>query len=181
MNTKQQISSKKIALASLLVAVAVVGGTFSIPVFMAKCSPVQHLVNVISAMLLGPWYAVAMAFVASVLRILLGTGSILAFPGSMCGAFLAGLLVQLGKKEWFAYLGELVGTGLIGAVLSFPIATFFMGREVALFAFVVPFSISSLGGVVFGFFFLRVLKSTKVLDHWEEILDENEMKRSDKS
>ena len=73
-------NTKKIALAGVLCAVAVVGSMFSFPVFGSKCAPVQHMVNVLCAVLLGPWYGVAVAFVASLLRNLLGLGSLMAFP-----------------------------------------------------------------------------------------------------
>ena len=68
-------NTKKIALAGVLCAVAVVGSMFSFPVFGSKCAPVQHMVNVLCAVLLGPWYGVAVAFVASLLRNLLGLGN----------------------------------------------------------------------------------------------------------
>ena len=48
-------NTKKLALAGLLCAVAVVGSMFSFPVFGSKCAPVQHMVNVVSGVLLGPW------------------------------------------------------------------------------------------------------------------------------
>ena len=82
---------RKLTIAGVLVAVAVVGSLFSIPVFGAKCSPVQHMVNVLGAVLLGPGYAVGMAFAAALIRNLLGLGSLLAFPGSMIGALLCGV------------------------------------------------------------------------------------------
>ena len=51
----------KLVLAGILVAVAVAASSFSIPVGVTKCLPVQHLVNVLAAVLLGPWYGVIMA------------------------------------------------------------------------------------------------------------------------
>ena len=60
-NTKIQ----KLALAGVFCAVAVVGSMFSFPVFGSKCAPVQHMVNILCAVLLGPWYGVGVAFVAS--------------------------------------------------------------------------------------------------------------------
>ena len=44
--------ARKVTLAGLLVAVAVVGSTFSFPVFSSKCAPVQHMVNILCAVLL---------------------------------------------------------------------------------------------------------------------------------
>lgn len=76
-------SIRKLTIAGVLVAVAVVGSLFSIPVLGAKCSPVQHMVNVLGAVLLGPWYALGMGFAAALIRNVLGLGSLLAFPGSM--------------------------------------------------------------------------------------------------
>ena len=45
---------KKLAAAGLLCAVAVVGSLFSFPVFASKCAPVQHMVNILCAVFLGP-------------------------------------------------------------------------------------------------------------------------------
>ena len=49
-------SAKKLALAGMFCAVAVVGSVFSFPVFGSKCAPVQHMVNILCAVLLGPYY-----------------------------------------------------------------------------------------------------------------------------
>ena len=58
----------KLAIAGILIAVAVVGSTLSFPVLGSKCAPVQHMVNVFCAVLLGPWYGLAVAFLASLIR-----------------------------------------------------------------------------------------------------------------
>ena len=109
---------KKLTVTAILAAVAVVGSLFSFPVFGSKCAPVQHMVNILCAVTVGPWWALAQAFIASLIRNLLGLGSPLAFPGSMCGALLGGLLYKYGKKLPFAYIGEVVGTGILGGMLS---------------------------------------------------------------
>lgn len=150
--------TKKLVIAGVLTALAVAGSLISIPVGASKCSPVQHLVNVVSAVMLGPSYSFLMAFVAALLRNILGLGTLFAFPGSMCGALLAGLMYKRSKKLYLALAGELVGTGIIGAVLTYPIATFIMGKETALFAMVIPFSISSFGGVIISALILYALK-----------------------
>ena len=82
----KKINVQKMCIAGILCAVAVVGSLFSFPIFGSKCAPVQHLVNVICAVLLGPWYGLVVAFLASLLRNLFALGSLLAFPGSMFGA-----------------------------------------------------------------------------------------------
>ena len=84
----QTFSIKKTALAGMLVALTVALSGFSIPIGASKCFPIQHLVNVLAGVFLGPVYGVSMAFCVSLIRNILGTGSLLAFPGSMVGAFL---------------------------------------------------------------------------------------------
>ena len=101
---------KKLALAGVLCAVAVVGSLFSFPVFGSKCSPVQHMVNILCAVLLGPTYGVSAAFVTSLVRNLLGLGSLMAFPGSMFGALLCGLVYAKTKNILGTLLGEVYGT-----------------------------------------------------------------------
>ena len=143
--------TKKIALAGVLCAVAVVGSMFSFPVFGSKCAPVQHMVNILCAVLLGPWYGVAVAFVASLLRNLLGLGSLMAFPGSMCGALLCGIVYHKTKNLLATLAGEVFGTGIIGGLLAWPVAVFLMGKaagDIAFYAYVVPFLVSTVGGSI---------------------------------
>ena len=158
-------NTKKLVLASVLIAIAVFGSTFSFPVFASKCSPVQHLVNVLAAVTLGPYYSLFTAFIAALLRNIFGLGTLLAFPGSMCGAFLAGLLYKKFKNIFSALFGEIFGTGIIGGILAYPIALFIMGnKSAALFGYVIPFLISTIGGCVIASILLIALKNTKVLD-----------------
>ena len=144
-------STKKLAIAGILCAVAVVGSMFSFPVFGSKCAPVQHMVNILCAVFLGPWYGVGAAFVASLLRNLLGLGSLLAFPGSMCGALLCGVAYWKSKNLPVTLAAEVFGTGIIGGLLSYPIAIAFMGKaagDIAFYAYVVPFLVSTVGGSI---------------------------------
>ena len=160
-----QTNTRKLALTALFAAVAVVGSMFSIPVFGSKCAPVQHMVNILCAVLLGPWYGLAAAFIASLIRNLLGLGTLLAFPGSMCGALLAGLLYRHFRALPAACVGEVVGTGLIGGMLAFPVAALLMGNSAAgLFTFVIPFLISTVGGTIIAAVLLAALSRTKVLE-----------------
>ncbi|MDF2986624.1 MAG: thiW protein [Eubacterium sp.] len=155
---------KKLSLAGLLVAVAVVGSTFYFPVGVSKCMPVMHMVNVLGGVLLGPWYAVGIAFVTSCIRLIAGTGTLLAFPGSMAGALLCGLLYRKFGNTVSAFLGEVIGTGIIGAVLAYPVATLFLAKQAALYGFILPFSISSIGGAAISSVLIIALKRTKAID-----------------
>lgn len=164
---------KKLTITAIFAAIAVVGSLFSFPVFGSKCAPVQHLVNILCAVTVGPWWGLAQAFTASVIRNLLGLGSPLAFPGSMCGALLGGLLYRYGKKLPFAYLGEVFGTGILGGMLSYPVAYFVMGNQAAaIFTFVVPFLISTCGGTILAIVLTMPLKKTGVLGKMKESLEQ---------
>ena len=99
------MKSRKLALAGILCALAILGSFLSIPVLGSKVAPVQHIVNVLGAVILGPWYALGIAFVSSVLRNLLAIVTLMAFPGSMFGAFLAGLGYNYSKMLTFAFVG----------------------------------------------------------------------------
>ena len=159
-------NTKKIALAGVLCAVAVVGSMFSFPVFGSKCAPVQHMVNVLCAVLLGPWYGVAVAFVASLLRNLLGLGSLMAFPGSMCGALLCGIVYHKTKNLLATLAGEVFGTGIIGGLLAWPVAVFLMGKaagDIAFYAYIVPFLVSTVGGSIIAGVVLIALEKNSTL------------------
>lgn len=168
----KKINIKKLTLTAVFAAIAVVGSLFSFPVFGSKCAPVQHLINILCAVFLGPWWGVAAAFISSLIRNLTGLGTLLAFPGSMCGALLAGLGYQWFKKLPFAYFGELIGTALIGGMLSYPIAAFVLGNDkAALFTFVIPFLISSAGGTVIAVIITMSLKKAGLLGRMKDSLE----------
>lgn len=164
----------KLCTAAFLTALAVVGSLFSFPFLGAKCSPVQHLVNILSGVYLGPWWAMGSAFCASLIRNLLGWGSPMAFPGSMIGAFLSGVMFHwvLGGKGLAvrltgAYGGELIGTSVLGAMVAYPVALLIMGNEKAtLFGFVIPFFISCAVGTAAAAVIVTSLKTSKLLDRF---------------
>ena len=160
----KNVNVRKLALAGILVAVGIVCSPLSIPVGASKCAPIQHFINILGGVFLGPGYAVGMAFVTSLLRNLMGTGTLLAFPGSMCGALLCGILYRYGKHLPFAYGGELFGTSVIGGLLSYPIATLIMGSQTAVFSFVIPFFVSSCGGTIIAAVLVTTMKKMKVFD-----------------
>lgn len=158
------MNNKKLVTSALFVALGTVTGSlFYIPFLGGKMFPIQHFLNVASAVILGPWYAVANAFLISLLRNIMGTGSLLAFPGSMVGALLAGLAYKQTKKVVLSVVGEIIGTGFLGAIIAYPIATLIMGKKVALFAFVFPFSLSCIGGAIIALVFLKVPVINKLI------------------
>ena len=148
---------KKLALCGLLCALGVVGSTFSIPVFASRCCPMQSIVNVVGAVLLGPGYAVGVGFVISLLRNLMG------------GALMAGLFYRQCKKLWAACLGECFGTGILATISAWPIATLIMGQECAMFTYLVPFLTTAVCGSIIGGVFLFALERTGALKEMRSI------------
>lgn len=155
------MKTKKLTISAMFVAIGILtGAVIYIPVGASKCMPVQHAINVICAVLLGPTYAVLTAFCISLGRNLLGTGTLLAFPGSMIGAFLSAIVYKYTKNKLGAVIGEVFGTGILGALVAIPIAHLLMGKSVGALFFVFPFFLSSFGGAVIAYI---ILKSSEVL------------------
>jgi len=147
---------RTIAYSAILIAFGVVGGYFIyFPIGASKCTPVQHIINVLAAVLLGPGYPVLTAFCISVIRNILGTGTLLAFPGSMVGAFLAGLLYKKTNSKIAAAAGEIFGTGILGAIIAWPIAKFLLNSDAAAFFFVGPFLLNTTVGSIIAFLILK--------------------------
>lgn len=163
------MKTKKMTVCAMFIAIGVLAGNLIyIPIGASKCFPIQHTVNVLSAVLLGPYYGVLNAFCISLLRNFLGTGSLLAFPGSMIGALLAGLVYKATKNKLFAAFGEVFGTGILGGLLALPVSRFVLGTQSGAFVYVVSFLISSTGGSVIAWL---MLKSSEVLKLGKSIRD----------
>ena len=101
--------------------------------------PMAHLINITAAVLLGPVDAFIVAVLIGIIR-MCGMGiPPLALTGAVFGATLSGILYKVSKgKIWAAVLGEIIGTGIIGAVVSYPVMTYICGREGLTWLFYVP-------------------------------------------
>lgn len=166
-------STKKLTIAAFFVAIGVVFSFVNIPIGLAKCYPIQHMVNLLGAVFLGPIYSVLVAFCISLIRNISGTGSLMAFPGSMVGAFLAGMLFYKTYKISLAFIGEVVGTGIIGALIAYPVARFLLGKEMAIFGMVIPFSVSTIGGSIIALVIILSIKNTALAKYFDFERDRN--------
>lgn len=166
-------SVQKLAIAGVFCALAVVGSMFlTFPVFGSKCAPVQHMVNVLCAVFLGPWYGLATAFVASLLRNLLGWGSLLAFPGSMCGALLCGLVYWKTKNLPATLIAEVLGTGILGGLAAYPVAKELMGLTPETYTvYIVPFLISTAAGSILAGLLVYALQKNGALKAMQSALE----------
>ena len=170
---KQSDTVKKLAMAGVLTAVAVVGSLLSFPIFGSKCAPVQHMVNILAAVVLGPGWGVGIAFCASLLRNLLGLGSLMAFPGSMFGALICGLVYQKTQNIPATLIGEVFGTSVLGGLTAYPVAVFLMGKSaagLAFYAYVIPFLVSTAGGAVISGVLIYSLKKANILAGMQEAM-----------
>ena len=166
-------SVQKLAIAGVFCALAVVGSMFlTFPVFGSKCAPVQHMVNVLCAVFLGPWYGLATAFVASLLRNLLGWGSLLAFPGSMCGALLCGLVYWKTKNLPATLIAEVLGTGVLGGLAAYPVAKELMGLTPETYTvYILPFLISTAAGSILAGILVFALQKNGALKSMQSALE----------
>jgi energy coupling factor transporter S component ThiW len=153
-------NTRKVAQAVILVAIGVALSPFtSFPIGIAKVNPTQHLVNLLGAVLLGPWWAMTIAAIIGLIRNALGVGTLLAFPGGMIGALLAGLLYRGTRNVYAAAGGEIVGTGVLAALVSgWLVAPFLMGTTMPIVVLLASFLGSTILGTVLGVLALKLLE-----------------------
>lgn len=157
---------RRLVLAAMFAAIATALGPLSIPVGYTKVAPLQHTVNAIAGVFLGPWYAAAAALVTATLRYNLHVGTIFAFPGSPFGALVVGYAYRLLRNDAAALL-EPIGTGLIGATVAWwMFQPMVPASHHTLGWFMVAFLSSSIPGAVIGFIVLRALRRVPALRTW---------------
>jgi len=163
---------KKALAAGILAGTGVALSFVSIPVGPTRCFPFQHSINVIAGVLLGPFWAVGAAFTTSLIRNMMGTGSLFAFPGSMFGAFLVGMAGRYlhGRHKLFSAVAEPVGTGIIGAWVSAAMVAPLTGASVSFAFFAFSFLTSSLPGAAIGAAVLYSLEKRSVISRFEDIM-----------
>ena len=169
---KNMNRTQKLCLAAVLCAVAVAGSLLYFPIAGSKCAPVQHMVNILCAVFLGPWYGLAAAFAASLLRNLLGWGSLLAFPGSMCGALLCGLVWWKTRNLPATLTAEVLGTGVLGGLAAYPVAKELMGlTPEAYTVYIIPFLISTAAGSILAGALVYALQKSGALRSMQSALE----------
>ena len=63
-----KLNIRKLAVAGMMTAVGVALSGFYIPIGVSKCFPIQHLLNVLAGVFLGPSYALGFAFCTAFIR-----------------------------------------------------------------------------------------------------------------
>ncbi len=149
MKENSSVDIKTLVIVGIFIATGIVlSPLLVIPLGFAKAFPIQHMINVFIGVFFGVYYNVGSAFCLSTIRNLLGTGTLLAYPGSMFGAFLSAYAYKKTNSVLWACVGEVVGTGIIGGYVAYLIAAFVLGSKLGAMALIIPFSASSVCGAV---------------------------------
>lgn len=128
-------------------------------------APTAHFVNIVCSVFLGPWYSLLNGVLTAFIRMGILNIPPLALTGQVFGAVLSGVFYRKSKGSILAaVIGEIIGTGIIGAIISAPVMTFFYGnKNVALFFYIPSFVTATLIGGSIAFIFLKTLQGSNML------------------
>ena len=159
---------KKMIVTAMMAGIAFVLNTF---VYFPAMAPFQHCVNVVAVAFLGPWYGCLAAFLCGVLRMMSGR-TIQAIIGAVFGPIIGGLLYKKTKNIYLLAIGEIFGTGILGALAAYPFMKIFYNLEAVNWYYYVPFyTPSAVVGAIMGVAVLLTLKKSKMFDQLKEGLD----------
>ncbi|MHA1110012.1 MAG: energy coupling factor transporter S component ThiW [Promethearchaeota archaeon] len=157
----------KVAMTSIFTALGVVLSFFNplgyINLGGFLINPFAHLINALTGVILGPFWAVISATFIAIIRFSAGIGSIYAFPGGIPGAMVVGIVAAIfsvlkkDKLRIYAAFFEVIGTVGIGAVISYA----FMGAQSTIFLWG-GFAMSSILGSSIGFLILWILEKRNI-------------------
>lgn len=134
--------------------------------------PMAHFINIVCSVFLGPWYSLLCATLIGIIRMITMGIPPIALTGAIFGAFLSGVFYRASKgRILFAVLGEIIGTGIIGAIISYPVMAFFWGKEGLSWLFYVPsFICGTLIGGSIAYVFLRKFAANGMLARIQSML-----------
>lgn len=140
-------SLKQWILVALFSSISFVLSTF---IFFPNMAPFQHMINVIAAMFLSPFYAFLQALLTGIMRMMTGR-SINSIIGAIFGALLSSVFYHRTNKVTYAIIGEVLGTGFISAYVAYLVMKYFFNTDIAHFYYFIPFFLpSSLMGSLLG-------------------------------
>ena len=160
---KKRTNIRKMVLCAIFASLAFVLNTF---VYFPAMAPFQHFVNVMAAVFLGPWWGCVSAFLCGVMRMMSGR-TIQAVTGAIFGPILGGLIWKKTRNIYLVCVGEVIGTGIIGAMASYFPMKWFYALDVQNPLYYIPFyTPSAVVGGIMGVMVLVLLKRAKVLDRF---------------
>ena len=166
---KDSKSILKLVVLAMLIALGVVIS----PILRVEgMCPMAHLINIVCSVLLGPWHSLLCATLIGIIRMLTMGIPPIALTGAIFGAFLSGVFYRISRgKIICAVLGEIIGTGVIGAIVSYPVMTLLWGKEGLTWLFYVPsFICGTLIGGSIAYVFLRKLAANGALAQMQQKL-----------
>ncbi len=138
--------------------------------------PMAHFINITCAVMLGPYYAFGCAVLIGIIRMAVMGIPPLALTGAVFGAFLSGVLYRASKgRIIFAVMGEVIGTGLIGSIVSYPVMKLLWNdngayNHLTWFFYVPSFVMGTLIGGGIAFLFLKKLVKSGLLKKFQSAL-----------
>jgi len=163
-------SIRRLSAVIIFIALGIALSPLNIPMGPTKAYPMQHMVNVLTGILFGPFYAAFVATAIGTIRIALGVGTVFAYPGGIPGGIVVGFFYWYVKRTDYMAFTEPLGTSL-GAVFSAIVVVQFLPRamppilgvESQILLWVVYWLFSGIPGSVLGFLLLKVLRRTGVV------------------
>ena len=166
--TKMKLNTRKMVLTAMLACLAFVLNTF---VYFPAMAPFQHFVNVIAAVFLGPWYGCAAALLCGIMRMMSGR-TIQAVIGAIFGPILGGLLYRKTRSIYLVLVGEVIGTGFVGAMASYPMMKWFYALDAQSPFYYIPYyTPSAVVGAAMGVAVLLILKRSGAMKRLQEQLE----------
>ena len=158
-------NSKKLQKMIVLAMLVALGVVISPILRVEGMCPMAHFINIVCSVFLGPWYSLLCATLIGIIRMITMGIPPLALTGAVFGAFLSGVFYRMSNgKILLAVLGEIIGTGIIGAIISYPVMSIIWGKEGLSWMFYVPsFTCGTLIGGSIAFVFLRKLSDNGML------------------
>lgn len=96
-------------------------------------APMSSVINILAGVLMGPLYATIMAICCGIIRMMMMGIPPLALTGAVFGALLAGLGARWTHSIYGSIIGEIIGTGIVGSLLSYPVMVLFTGTKTDLY------------------------------------------------
>ncbi len=160
--------TRLLAATGILCALSV---TLSTLVVFPNMAPFQHAVNVIGAVVLGPWYNFLCALLTGLIRMSTGR-PLTSVTGAVVGALLSGICYKKTRSLAATWGGEIFGTGILSAILSYPFMKYLYGMDLGSPFYYIPFFLpSTLVGASIGILVLLSLKrlgKLSALELWKK-------------
>jgi energy coupling factor transporter S component ThiW len=170
--SRRQIITTKVTLSAFFIALGFVLSLISFPIGPTRIFPFQHMINAIVAIMLGPFYAAAVALGIGTLRVAAGTGTLFAYPGGMPGGIVVGSIYWYLWHHDESALTEPLGTAVGGILSALAIAPFIGARPLPSILgltaqwelFVIAFWFASIPGSIMGYMVVKALRKIGIFE-----------------